>query len=141
MSDIDNIYFFERCFPANYGLPFRPPIQSSPGKVEVSKEELQKQPVITNKGFRALVDCSEFDLNEISVIACNQDVSVVGHQIIPVTYNDDGSPVHSDIIPRHMERQFKLPDFYDSEDVTPSISDNKILDVKATPAAEKKIRR
>lgn len=141
MTDIEKIYFFERCFPANYGLPFRPPIQPYPGKIECTKEDLQKAPTVTDKGFRALVDCSEFEKDEISVIACNQDITVAGNQRIPETYNDDGLPIRSDVAPRQMVRQFKLPDFYDSEDVSPFISDNKILEVKATPADQKKIRR
>lgn len=134
MSDIENIYFFERCFPANYGLPFRPPLKPYPGKIECSKEELQKQPVVTDKGFRALVDCSEFETNEISVITCNQDIKVAGRQIIPVTYNDEGNPIMPDVAPREMEQHFKLPDYYDSADVSPSISENKIVEVKAAPA-------
>lgn len=141
MTDIENIYFFERCFPANYGLPFRSPIQSYPGKIDCSKEDLKKQPIITNKGLRALVDCSEFELNEISVIACNQDITVTGRQFIPTAYNDEGVPINNDVVPRHMSQQFRLPDFYDSEDVTSSISENKILEVKATPADQKKIRQ
>lgn len=140
MTDIENIYFFERCFPANYGLPFRPPIQSLSGKIDCSKEDLKKMPIITSKGFRALVDCAEFEVNEVCVIACNQDVTVTGHRFIPVTYNDDGSPVTSDVQPRHMSQQFRLPDFYDSEDVSSSISENKILEIKAAPADQKKIR-
>lgn len=141
MTDIENIYFFERCFPANYGLPFRPPIQSYPGKIECTKEDLQKAPTVTDKGFRALVDCSEFEKDEVSVIACNQDITVAGNQRLPDAYNEDGIPIKSDIVPRQMVRQFKLPDFYDSEDVSGFISDNKILEVKATPADQKKIRR
>lgn len=141
MSDIDNIYFFERCFPANYGLPFRPPIQPYSGKIDCSKEELQKQPIITNKGFRALVDCSEFEVDEISVVCCNQEITASGHQRIPEVVNEDGIPIKSDVSPRHMVQRFRLPDYYDSEDVSSSISENKILEIKAAPADQKKLRQ
>lgn len=140
MGDIENIYFFERTFPANYGLPFRAPIQPYPGKIDCTKEDLQKMPIITNKAFRALVDCSEFEKEEICVIACNQDIMVTGNQRLPEATNDDGIPVKSDAVARHMERQFKLPDFYDSEDVSSSIAENKILEIKAAPADQKKLR-
>lgn len=141
MTEINNIYFFERCFPANYGLPFRPPIQSYPGKIDCSKEELEKMPIINSSGLRALVDCSEFELDEICVITCNQDITVTGHQRIPVAYDDDGNPMGNDVTARHMTRQFKLPDFYDSADVSPAISDNKILEIKAVPASQSIIGR
>lgn len=142
MTDIDKIYFFERCFPANYGLPFRPPIQSQPGKINCTKEDLQKQPVITDKGFRALVDCSEFEADEVKVITCNQDVLVTGDTRVPETVNEDGIPIPaSDVERKHMEHKFKLPDYYNSEDVTGSISENKILEVKAAPADKTKYRQ
>lgn len=140
MSDIENIYFFERCFPANYGLPFRPPIKPFPGKIDCTKEELEKQPVVNNKGFRALVDCSDFEKNEVCVITCNQDIKVAGRQIIPVTYTDEGNPIIPDVAPREMEKHFKLPDYYDSADVASSLAENKILEVKAAPAEAWKMR-
>lgn len=140
MTDIENLYFFERCFPANYGLPFRPPIMSLSDKLECSKDELQKQPVVTKKGLRALVDCSEFEPDEISVIACNQDITVTGQQRIPLVYNDEGIPMLPEVEPRHMVHRFRLPDFYDSEDVSPCLYANKMLEVKAAPADQKKVR-
>lgn len=140
MGDIDKIYFFERCFPANYGLPFRPPIQSFAGKIDCTKEDLQKQPIITSKGFRALVNCSDFALEEVSVVTCNQDITVTGYERIPVVYGDDGLPVTSEVAPHSMVQKFRLPDFYDSEDVSSSMAENKILEIKAAPAEQKKIR-
>lgn len=141
MTDIENIYFFERCFPANYGLPFRPPIQLLSGKIDLSKEDLTKMPIITNKGFRALVNCSEFEADEVMVVTCNQDITVTGHQRIPEVYNEDGTPIRSeDVTPRHMVQKFRLPDFYDSEDVSSSMAENKVLEIKAVPADQKKMR-
>lgn len=136
-ENIDNIYFFERCFPQNYGLPFRPPIQSYSGKLECTKEDLDKQPIITNKAFRALVDCSDFEQDEISVITCNQDMTVLGNTRMPDAYNEDGIPIKTDIVAKHMEHRFKIPDYYNSEDVSAALSQNKILEIKAAPDQKK----
>lgn len=43
-------------------------------------------------------------------------------------------------IPRHFIRHFTLPPFFDSEDVWSTISADGILEVKALPAARKKMR-
>lgn len=44
-------------------------------------------------------------------------------------------------IPRHFVRHFRLPEFYDSEDVHSSITDDGILEISAMPAHKKRYHR
>lgn len=122
-------YFFEKYFPASYHLTFHPPISHHPGSYNFTREEIEKKSHVTSKEFQVFVDVKEFKPEEISVKTVNETIIVEGKQ-----------EKRPGIVPRHFVRHFRLPDFFDSEDVYSSISDDGILEVKALPSSSKKFR-
>lgn len=76
------------------------------------------------------VDVKEYKADEITVKTVNEMVVVEGKQ-------EKRGP---NTIPRHFIRHFRLPEFFDSEDVFSTISDDGILEIKALPASRKKMR-
>lgn len=76
------------------------------------------------------IDVKDFQPHEISVKTVNETIIIEGRQ--------DKRP--GGAIPRHFVRHFRLPEFYDSEDVFSFISDDGILEVKALPASMKRCR-
>lgn len=76
------------------------------------------------------VDVKEYKADEITVKTINEMVVVEGKQ----------EKRGSNTIPRHFIRHFRLPEFFDSEDVFSTISDDGILEIKALPASRKKMR-
>lgn len=124
-------YFFEKYFPASYHITFQPPVHRHPGAYNYSQEELERKSHITNDEFQVFVDVKDYKADEITVKTINEMVIVEGKQ-------EKRGP---NTIPRHFIRHFKLPEFFDSEDVFSTISDDGVLEIKALPAARKKIRR
>lgn len=123
-------YFFEEHFPASYRLCFAPPVQRYPGELNYKPEELERRSSITKDHFQVYVDVKEFQPHEISVKTVNETIIVEGKQ--------DKRPGNA--LPRHFIRYFRLPEYYDSEDVHSSISEDGILEITALPAATKKLR-
>lgn len=76
------------------------------------------------------IDVKDYKADEITVKTINEMVVVEGKQ-------EKRSP---NSIPRHFVRHFKLPEFFDSEDVFSTISDDGVLEIKALPASRKKMR-
>lgn len=73
----------------------------------------------------------DFQPNEITVKTINETIIVEGKQ--------EKRPGNT--VPRHFIRHFRLPEYYDSEDVFSTISDDGILDIRALPAQEKRYHR
>lgn len=126
----DTPYFFEKYFPASYHITFQPPVHRYPGSYNLSKEEMDRKSSISNEEFHVFVDVKEYRPDEITVKTINEMVIVEGKQ-------NKRSPNE---VPRHFVRHFQLPEFFDSEDVFSTISDDGILEVKALPASRKKMR-
>lgn len=73
----------------------------------------------------------DFQPNEVHVKTINETIIVEGKQ--------EKRPGNA--VPRHFVRHFRLPEFYDSEDVFSSISDDGILEISALPAHQKRYHR
>lgn len=129
-SEPNQPYFFEKYFPASYHIAFQPPVHRYRGSYNYSKEEMERKSSITTDEFHVFVDVKDYRPDEITVKTINEMVIVEGKQ-------QKRSPNE---IPRHFERHFQLPAFFDSEDVFSTISDDGILEVKALPASKKKMR-
>lgn len=130
MSAFVKPYFFEEYFPASYRLCFAPPVQRYPGELHMTPEEIEKKTEISKDHFEVYINVKEFLPNEITVKTVNETVIVEGKQ----EKRDKNS------IPRHFIRYFRLPEFYDSEDVHSIISDDGILEITAKPAAKNKFQ-
>lgn len=100
-------YFFEKYFPASYHLTFTPPVHRYPGSFNLPRDQLERRSSITSDKFEVFVDVKEFKPEEITVKTINGTVIVEGKQA-------KRSPNE---VPRHFERHFQLPPFFDSEDV------------------------
>lgn len=122
-------YFFEEHFPASYHLTYAPPVRHYPGYLNPPLEEIG-QPHMERDGFVIYIDVKDFKAHEISVKTVDQTIIVEGKQ--------EKRPGVS--VPRHFVRNFRLPDYFDSEDVFPFISDDGILEIKALPASMKRCR-
>ena len=126
----DQPYFFEKYFPASYHLTFNPPVHRHPGSFGISPEEADRRSQISKDKFEVFVNVKDFKADEITVKTVNDMVIVEGKQV-------KRSPNE---IPRHFEKHFRLPPFFDSEDVFSIISDDGILEIKAEPASKKKMK-
>lgn len=122
-------YFFEEHFPINYGLYFAPPVKRYSGRFNLPKEEFNKEHV-DDQGFEVFLDVKDFQPNEINVRTVNEMVIVEGRQ----------QKRPGNAVPRHFVRNFHLPEFYDSEDVFSVISDDGILEIKATPSSNRRTK-
>lgn len=123
-------YFFEKYFPTSYHLTYNTPIKHYPGSFNLSKDELERKSHANKDEFLVYLDVSGFTQNEINVRTLNETVYVEGRQ---------GKRL-GNTIPRHFAREFRLPDFFDSEDVRATISEDNILQIKALPSLQKKFR-
>lgn len=117
-------YFFEKYFPASYSVSYRPPLRRHRGSFGLSHDEISRDK------FEVFVSVNDFKPEEITVKTVNDMVIVEGKQL-KRTPNS---------VPRHFEKHFRLPPFFDSEDVYSLISDDGILEIKAEPATKKKMR-
>lgn len=127
MSTFARPYFFEEHFPASYHLCFNPSVQRYPGELHMSPEAVEKKTQISKDNFEVYLNVKDFEPDEIVVKTVNETVIVEGKQ----KKRDKNS------IPRHFIRYFRLPEFYDSEDVQSIISEDGILEIKAFPASQK----
>lgn len=123
-------YFFEKYFPRSYHLSYCRPIHRHPGAFGISHDDLDRRSQISRDKFEVFVDINEFKPEEITVKTVNDMVIVEGKQ-------GKRAP---NTVPRHFEKHFRLPPFFDSEDVYSIISDDGILEIKAEPATKKKMR-
>lgn len=130
MSSTNEPYFFEKYFPANYDLTYNAPIHHYPGSFNLSKDDLERKSHANKDEFLVYLDITGFTADEITVRILNETVHVEGRQ----------SRRPGNTIPRHFSRQFRLPDFFDSEDVRATISEDNILQLKALPSLAKKFR-
>lgn len=130
MSTYAEPYFFERYFPSSYRLCFAPPVGRDHHVLHMTPEEMEKRSHIDKDHFEVYVNVKDFEPNEISVKTVNEMVIVEGKQ----------EKRGKNEIPRHFVRHFRLPEFYDSEDVYSLISDDGVLEIKAHPASQKKFR-
>lgn len=78
--------------------------------------------------FLVYLDVNGFENHEINVRSINEMVYVEGRQ----------GKRAGNAVPRQFTRQFRLPDFFDSEDVRATISEDGILRIKALPSSTKK---
>lgn len=132
MATSSDPYFFEKYFPASYNVPFAAPMRGKT-TIDVPKEELEERSYINKNEFHVLVDISDFLFKEVSVTTVDQTITVEAKQT-------PGRP--GVVIPRHFIRHFKLPDYFDSEDVFTTIdSENGILEINAVPFFKKKFAR
>lgn len=113
-------YFFEKYFSASYHITFQPSVHRHPGAYNYSKEEMDRKSNITTDEFHVFLDVKEYRPDEITVKTINEMVIVEGKQ----------QKRSSNEIPRHFVRHFELPEFFDSEDVFSTISDDGILEVQ-----------
>lgn len=130
MQSYGEPYFFEKYFPASYHIKFQPPVHRYRGSYNYSREEMERKTHISTDEFHVFLDVKEYRPDEITVKTINEMVIVEGKQ-------NKRSPNE---IPRHFIRDFQLPEFFDSEDVFSTISDDGVLEIKALPASRKKMR-
>lgn len=123
-------YFFEKYFPGNYHLTYNAPIHHYPGSFNLSKDDLERKSHANKDEFLIYLDVTGFTADELSVRTMNEIVHIEGRQTRRV----------GNAVPRHFNRQFRLPDFFDSEDVRATISEDGILQIKALPSLSKKFR-
>lgn len=123
-------YFFEKYFPASYHLTFTAPITRYPGTFNFSREDLETRSRISKNDFLLYLDVKDYRPEEILIKTIDQDVIVEGRQI----------QRRGLAIPKQFSKTFRLPEFFDSEDVKGSISDDGILKVEAQQASKKKYR-
>lgn len=116
MSKANEPYFFEKYFPASYHLTYNAPIQRYPGQFGYNREELEQKSKISKDEFRVFLDMKDFSADDISVKTIDESVIVEGKQ-----KRGYGK------IPSQFSRQFRLPEFFDSEDVIARMSDDHIL--------------
>lgn len=128
MATATEPYFFEKYFPASYHITFTPPIQRQ--ATNIPKDELERRSSISEKEFHVLVDVQDFQPEEITVKTVDELVTVEAKQ----------AKRPGVVVPRHFVRNFQLPPLFDSEDVTTSISENGILELKAIPSTQKKFK-
>lgn len=121
-------YFFEKYFPSSYSLTYTAPIHRYPASYNYTKEELESRTRISKSDFQVFLDVKDFRMEEIVVKAINQEIHVEGRQVKRIGKG----------VPRTFSKVFRLPDFFDSEDVSASISDDGILKIEAMPAAKRK---
>lgn len=95
----------------------------------MTTDEMDKATQTKDK-FEVFVNVKEFRPDEITVKTIDEMVIVEGKQ----------EKRGGNVIPRHFIKRFKLPEYFDSEDVESIISDDGILEVKAFPASQKKFR-
>lgn len=130
MQSFSEPYFFEKYFPASYHITFQPPVHRHRGSYNYSQEEMERKSRISTDEFHVFLDVKEYRPDELTVKTINEMVIIEGKQ-------NKRSPNE---IPRHFIRHFTLPEFFDSEDVFSTISDDGILEVKSLPASRKKMR-
>ncbi|XP_055326440.1 heat shock protein 27-like [Sitodiplosis mosellana] len=123
-------YFFEKYFPSSYHLQFNCPITQYPGSFNLTKDELERKSHANKDEFLVYLDITGFNPEEITVRTMNEMVSIEGRQ----------GRRPGNAIPRSFSRNYRLPDFFDSEDVRATISQDGILQVKALPSSAKKFR-
>lgn len=123
-------YFFEKFFPGNYHLTYNSPITHYPGSFNLSKDELERKSHANKDEFLVYLDVTGFTAEEINVRTINEMVYIEGRQ----------GKRPGNAVPRHFARHFRLPDFFDSEDVRATISEDGILQLKALPSSAKKFR-
>lgn len=126
----DQPYFFEKYFPASYHIAFQPPLHRHPGSFGVKPEDVDRRSSISKDTFEVFVNVKDFKAEEITVKTVNDMVIVAGKQ----------GKRDNNAIPRHFEKHFRLPPFFDSEDVYSIISDDGILEIKAEPTSRKKMK-
>lgn len=131
MSSTTEPYFFEKYFPASYHLTYNTPITHYPGSFNLSKDDLERKSHANKDEFLVYLDVTGYTSDEINVRTLNEMVYVEGRQ---------SKRGYGNTIPRHFNRQFRLPDFFDSEDVRATISEDGILQIKALPSLSKKFR-
>lgn len=123
-------YFFEKYFPASYHLTYTAPITRYPGTFNFSREDLETRSRISKNDFLLYLDVRDYRPEEIVVKTINEEVIVEGKQ----------EKRRGLAIPKQFSKTFRLPEFFDSEDVKASISDDGILKIEAQPASKKKYR-
>lgn len=123
-------YFFEKYFPTSYHLTYNTPINHYPGSFNLTKDELERKSHVNKDEFLVYLDITGFRADEITIRSLNETVYVEGRQ---------GKRL-GNTIPRHFSREFRLPDFFDSEDVRAAVSEDNILQIKAKPSLSKKFR-
>lgn len=121
-------YFFEKYFPGNYHLTYHSRITHYPGSFNLSKNELERKSHANKDEFLVYLDITGFRAEEITVKTINETVYIEGRQ---------GKRV-GNAVPRHFARELTLPNFFDSEDVRATISEDGILQLKALPASAKR---
>lgn len=123
-------YFFEKYFPTSYHLTFTAPITRYPASYNFTRDELESRSRISKDDFQVYLDVRDFRPEEILVKTINQEIFIEGKQEKRIGRG----------IPRSFTKTFRLPEFFDSEDVTATISDDGILKIEAIPAAKRKYR-
>lgn len=123
-------YFFEKYFPTSYQLTIQAPITRYPASYNFTRDELESRSRISKEDFQVYLDVKDFKPEEISVKTINQEIFIEGRQERRIGRG----------IPKSFQKVFRLPEFFDSEDVTASISDDGILKIEAMPASKKKFR-
>lgn len=129
MAKTEEPYFFEKYFPTSYHLTFNAPIQRYPGSFGYSREELEQKSKISKDEFRVFLDVKDYAAEDITVKTVDETVIVEGKQ--KKAYGK---------LPSHFVRQFRLPEFFDSEDVIARMSYDHILEIRAKPSTQKKFR-
>ncbi|XP_031625454.1 alpha-crystallin A chain-like [Contarinia nasturtii] len=129
MSKTNEPYFFEKYFPSSYHLTFHAPIQRYPGPLGYNREELEQKSKISKDEFRVFLDVKDFTPEDLSVKTIDETVIIEGRQ--KKAYGR---------LPSTFHRQFRLPEFFDSEDVIARMSDDHILEIRAKPSTQKKFR-
>lgn len=123
-------YFFEKFFPASYHLTYHSPITQYPGSFNLTKGELERKSRLSKDEFLVYMDVAGFAPDEITVKTINETVYVEGRQ----------GKRTGNAVPRHFQRDFRLPEFFDSDNVCATISEDGILRLKASPSSTKKFR-